>query len=52
VRPSLEDIYLELVATYEAGAPGFDTVAGRPTQPVSSENAERPTQPAPSEVAK
>jgi len=52
VRPSLEDIYLELVAAYEAGAPGFDTVAERPTQPVSSENAERPTQPAPSEVAK
>jgi ABC-2 type transport system ATP-binding protein len=39
VRPSLEDIYLELVAAYETSGRGFDTVAGRPTQPATKEAA-------------
>ncbi|WP_411699360.1 ABC transporter ATP-binding protein [Conyzicola sp.] len=37
VRPSLEDIYLELVAAYESRRSGFDTVAERPTQPAAVE---------------
>ena len=45
VRPSLEDIYLELVAAYEKTVPGLDTVAERPTRP-AEQGAERPTRPA------
>ena len=41
VRPSLEDIYLRLVAQYESAGAGFDTVAERPTQPAATAAEER-----------